>query len=172
MFLSIPFLLCGCSLKQPVQITAEKARTILSEPFSANLIVQTEDVSVEGFFERIGPGIYTFSAAPPSWLEGLSLSFDQQDFTIQYKEMEIKQDPKVFPANFVFSAFNNMLDGMSRRESFVFRNTEDGGAVLSGKVLQNQYELVVDPQGYIRTFSLPEEKTSITILETLIVSKE
>lgn len=134
-----------------------QAQAALAEPLSSDLCIQTGEITVEGRLERTGPEMYSFTVTSPQPLEGLSLSLQQQELRLGYREMELELKPEVLPGSFALSALNQMLDELMRQQEFSFSNTQDGGGILSGKVSGRNFELTLDPQCCPLSFSIPEE---------------
>ncbi len=156
--------LCGCGAPQPASITQQQAQTALSQPFQAKVSVQTPDITVEGQLERTGPEVYRFTVQQPEQLNGLCISVEQQTCRLGYQGMELELQTDTLPGGFSLVLFNKALDGMARQQELTLQNTGDGGGVIAGKVDENSFELKLDRQGRILSFSVPKQELLISWL--------
>ena len=161
-------MLYGCGAAQPKAITLTQVQAALAEPISADICIQTEEITVEGRLERTGPEMYSFLVTPPQPLEGLSLNFPQRELRLGYHGMELELEAGILPGGFALTALNQMLDGLLRQQEYSLVNTPDGGGTLSGKVLEMNFELTLDSQCRPLSFSLPQENITVQWLEKAV----
>ena len=152
--------LYGCGAHKPAAVTQQQVLSQLSQPITANLVVTIPDLTVEGRLERTGPEVYSFRVSAPQPLEGLAVKTEQQNVTLSFRGMEADLSCEPMPSCFAIAAFNAALDELSRQQA-EFRNTGEGGAVLTGSLDGASFQLEVDNKGQPVLFTLPQYELSI-----------
>lgn len=133
----------------------------VTEGFTCDAVVKYGKMQLSGTLHCPGGSVFSFTVAEPQKLNGLSLNWNGDAFTMSYLGMEWNGDAVGLPDTAFAGAIRNVLNAVSAGRLTGSPN-QDGKCVIAGGSESGDYKLTVEMDGFPVSLSVPALDLEVT----------
>ncbi len=163
----VSFLLTSCSA--PSVSGKTSCENGLNKAFSTKVELTLDRLSAEGELKRFGDGEWKINFSEPNTLSGVELSFSEGNVTASYKGLSFSVPKSAVP---VKSMLVNLIEATDKNaDADELSGTENDGLVeISGSLEGGDYKLIVDKEGNLNAFEMPNNSLKMSFSDVREIS--
>lgn len=159
----ILFAFCLASCSAPMQSTQSRQNN-LDSPFSSEVTITLDKLTAEGVIKRYGDSEWEVEFSSPNTLSGVNLAFNQGNVNASYKGLSFSVPKSALPVKAMLVNLIDAVDTNARSEELKGSDNE-GMLEISGSLEGGDYVLIVDGNGNISSFNMPNNLLEMNFSE-------
>lgn len=160
--------LCACSVAGKGSSSKPNG---LGSRFQADVSIELDELSSEGTIKRFGDGMWEVEFSSPNTLSGVMLSFSEGNVTASYKGLKFSVPQSALPVKAMMLNLISAVDDLAKNEELT-GSEEDGMLKIDGSLDGGEYTLIVDKDGNIALFEMPNNKLKIVFSNITPIADE
>ncbi|MDR0992049.1 MAG: hypothetical protein LBL87_04010 [Ruminococcus sp.] len=142
----------------------------LDIPYSAEIEIDSEDLSLTANVKRLGTGIWEMEITSPETLKGLKITYDEDKITSVYDGIITETPIDKIPTDSIFLQIFQAADNAANIESPDITE-KDGDFFISGSIPASAYTIQIDGETKtIEGISLPDSGLEVVIRSFLPIT--
>lgn len=161
--ITILTVLCLVACSMPMQNKTSR-KNGLNTAFTSNVKINLDRLEADGTVKRFGDGMWEVEFSSPNSLSGVKLSFNEGNVEASYKGLSFSVPQSALPVKAMMLNLIKVVDDYARLDELKGEES-DGMLEVSGKLEGGEYILVVDKDGVLSRFEMPNNKLTMTFTE-------
>lgn len=139
--------------------------------YQTSVAVTLGDLNADGTVKRFGDGLWEVEFTSPNTLAGIKLSFSDGITEAEYKGLSFSVPQSALPVKAMMLNLIEAVDGHSKADELKGEDN-NGDIEISGRLEGGDYTLIVDKNGTLKGFSMPNNELNMTFTENVPISAE
>ena len=136
----------------------------LNVAFQATVAIKLDRLEAEGTVKRFGDGMWEIEFSSPNTLSGVNLAFNGGNVVASYKGLSFSVPQSALPVKAMMLNLIKVVDTQARLDE-LNGVEKDGMLEISDKLDSGEYTLIVDKNGILVGFEMPNNKLTMTFTE-------
>ena len=159
--ITILTVLCLTACSMPMQNKTTR-KNGLNTAFTSDVKINLDRLEADGIVKRFGDGMWEVEFSSPNSLSGVKLSFSEGNVEASYKGLSFSVPQSALPVKAMMLNLIKVVDDYARLDELKGEE-KDGMLEVSGKLDGGEYVLIVDKDGILSRFEMPNNKLTMTI---------
>lgn len=159
--------LCLASCSAPIQTTQSRQNN-LNSSFSSDVTITLDKLTAEGTVKRMGENEWEVEFSSPNTLSGVNLAFSQGNVNASYKGLNFSVPKSALPVKAMLVNMIEAVDTNARSEELK-GSDKDGIFQIAGSLDGGDYVLMLDSNGNIKSFDMPNNLLKIDFSEVKMI---
>lgn len=159
--------LCLASCSAPIQKTQSRQNN-LNSAFSSEVKITLDKLMAEGTVKRMGENEWEVEFSSPNTLSGVNLAFSQGNVNASYKGLNFSVPKSALPVKAMLVNMIEAIDTNARSEELK-GSDKDGVFEISGCLESGEYVLMLDSDGNVKSFDMPNNLLKIDFSEVKMI---
>ncbi|MDE7363680.1 MAG: hypothetical protein K2N27_02145 [Ruminococcus sp.] len=159
--------LCLASCSTPIQTTQSRQNN-LNSSFSSDVTITLDKLTAEGTVKRMGENEWEVEFSSPNTLSGVNLAFSQGNVNASYKGLNFSVPKSALPVKAMLVNMIEAVDTNARSEELK-GSDKDGVFQIAGSLDGGDYVLMLDSNGNIKSFDMPNNLLKIDFSEVKMI---
>lgn len=144
----------------------------LDPAFSVGVSMTYGDINSEAVFQltRYENGIWDATFQEPASLAGVTLSFENNAVSANYKGLSFTVPKSALPAKMMILCVTDVLDSMDSIETLPYEQASDGTWKLDGESECGSYTLTFSENGILTGFNIPSQPLTLEFTDYTVYS--
>lgn len=158
--ITILTVLCLTACSMPMQNKTTR-KNGLNTAFTSDVKINLDRLGADGIVKRFGDGMWEVEFSSPNSLSGVKLSFSEGNVEASYKGLSFSVPQSALPVKAMMLNLIKVVDDYARLDELKGEE-KDGMLEVSGKLDGGEYVLIVDKNGILSRFEMPNNKLAMT----------
>lgn len=158
--ITILTVLCLTACSMPMQNKTTR-KNGLNTAFTSDVKINLDRLEADGIVKRFGDGMWEVEFSSPNSLSGVKLSFSEGNVEASYKGLSFSVPQSALPVKAMMLNLIKVVDDYARLNELKGEE-KDGMLEVSGKLDGGEYVLIVDKDGILSRFEMPNNKLTMT----------
>ena len=163
-------LLCLTACSMPLKSVTSR-KNGLNCAFQAKANITLDKLQAEGTVKRLGTGVWEIEFSAPDSLSGVKLEFSEGNTKASYKGLSFSVPQSAVPVKAMLLNLMKAVDENAANEELK-GDEKDDLLEVSGKLEVGEYILIIDKEGKLSGFEMPNNSLKMSFTELTVINGE
>lgn len=158
--ITIAAVICLTACTVPAGGSSGCRKNGLGDAFSADVSITMDRLEAAGAVKRFGEGVWEIEFSEPNTLSGVKLEFSEGNVLASYKGLSFSVPQSAVPVKAMMLGLIKAVEDNAKLDELKGEE-KDGNLVVSGSLENGGYKLIVDKDGRLSGFDMPNHKLTM-----------